>query len=40
MWLKMVFVDMLGMEMHTNTCVRVFIGRGRGGVGMENSELA
>ena len=27
----MIFVDMLGMEMYTNTCVRVFVGRGRGG---------
>ena len=27
----MIFVDMLGMEMHTNTCVRVFVGSGRGG---------
>ena len=27
----MIFVDILGMEMHTNTCVRVFFGRGRGG---------
>ena len=31
MWLYMVFVDMLGMEMHTNTLVRVFVGRGKGG---------
>ena len=35
----MIFVDMLGMEMHTNTCVRVFVGRGRGGVGIENPDL-
>ena len=27
----MIFVDILGMEMHTNTCVRVFAGRGREG---------
>ena len=26
----MIFVDMLGMEMQTNTCVRVFVGKGRG----------
>ena len=26
----MIFVDMLGMEMHTITCMRVFVGRGRG----------
>ena len=25
------FVDMLGMELHTNTCVRVFVDRGSGG---------
>ena len=25
------FRDMLGMEMHANTCVRVFVGRGKGG---------
>ena len=31
MWLSMIFVDMLGMEMHTNTCVRVFVGRRMGG---------
>ena len=35
----MIFVDMLGIEMHTNTLVRVFVGRGRGGVGMENPDL-
>ena len=27
----MIFVDILGMEMHTNTCVCAFAGRGRGG---------
>ena len=35
----MIFVDILGMEMHTNTCVRVFVGRERGGVGIENPDL-
>ena len=34
----MIFVDILGMEMHTNTCVRVFVGRG-GGFGMENPDV-
>ena len=28
MWL---FIDLLGVEMHTNTFVHVFAGRGRGG---------
>ena len=27
----MIFVDMLCMEIHTNTCVRVFVGKGTGG---------
>ena len=27
----MIFVDILGMEMHINTCVCVFVGKGRGG---------
>ena len=37
----MIFVDILGMEMHTNTCVRLLVGggEGRGGVGMENPDV-
>ena len=35
MWLQVIFVDMLGMEMHTNTCVRVFVGRRRRGGGWD-----
>ena len=37
----MIFVDILGMEMHTNTCVRVFVGKGREGegIGIENQDL-
>ena len=27
----MIIVDMLGMEIHTNTRVCIFVGRGRGG---------
>ena len=36
----MIFVDMLGMEMHTNTCVRVFVGRGGGWDGEPRLSLA
>ena len=35
----MIFVDKLGMEMYTNTCVFVFVGRGGEGVGMENPDV-
>ena len=34
------FVDILDMEMHTNTCVRVFVGRGGGLDGEPRLSLA